>query len=102
MNHIRADHVCQLCKMPMHISSSCQRFRGRPVSQAVTASLSQRRSGLHLNTLRLGFVLQEVALVQVFSVEFRFFCNSQPKNISYSFNHPRRHIGYSLTGLLNT
>jgi hypothetical protein len=62
MRHMRAEHVCQLCRM-----TSYMRIRGRPVSQAVTSSLSPHRSGLRLKTLRLGFVLQEVALVQVYS-----------------------------------
>jgi hypothetical protein len=72
MQHMRAEHVCQICKMPMNISSTCLRIRGRPVSQAVTASLSPRRSGLQNITLHLGFVLQDVTLVQVLSVELRF------------------------------
>jgi len=57
--------------MPMNISSSCLRTRGRPVPQTVTASLSPRGSGLQITTLHLGFVLQEVTLVQVLSVELR-------------------------------
>jgi len=72
MQHMRAEHVCQICKMPMNFSSTCLRIRGRPVSQAVTASLSPSRSGLRNITLHLGFVLQEVTLVQVLSVELRF------------------------------
>jgi hypothetical protein len=72
MQHMRAEHLCQVCKMPMNISSPCVRIRGRPVSQAVTASLSPRRSGLQITKLNLGFVLQEVTLVQVLSVQLRF------------------------------
>jgi len=72
MQRMRAEHVCQACKMPMNISSSCLCIRGRPLSQAVTASLSPHRSGLQITTLHLGFVLQEVTLVQVLSVELRF------------------------------
>jgi hypothetical protein len=70
--HMRAEHVCQVCKMPMNISSSGLRIRGCPVSQAVTTSLSPRTSGFQITTLHLGFILQEVTLVQVLSVELRF------------------------------
>jgi hypothetical protein len=65
MHHMRAEHVCQVYKMPVNISSSFLRIRGSPVSQADIASLSPRRSGLQNTTFHLGFVLQEVTLVQV-------------------------------------
>jgi hypothetical protein len=72
MQRMRTEHVCQVCIMSTNISSSCLRIRVRPVSQAVTASLSPCRSGLQITTLHLGFVLQEVTLVQVLSVELRY------------------------------
>jgi hypothetical protein len=58
--------------MPMDISSLCLRNRGRPVPQAVTDGLLPRRSGLQITTLHLGFVLQDVTLEEVLSVELRF------------------------------
>jgi hypothetical protein len=57
MQRMRAEHVCQVCKMPMNIFSLCLRIRGRPLSEAVIACSSPHRSGLQTTILYLGFVL---------------------------------------------